>query len=183
MRERSSIYNAHQCAILAHDLSQKREPDFHHLQAREGPWQSSRAYGAISRASRSLRATLTPRECGPAICAPATPVSRCWCCLHGSGGHAEAYIRNLAAHAEHFWTWSIDMLGHGYTDKPDHPLEVGHYVEHLMAVLRTIGVRSRLPQRRIARRLGGRPHRRRPSRRRSSGWSSTRPAARRPIRW
>ena len=60
--------------------------------------------------------------------------------LHGSGGHAEAYVRNLAAHAEHFWTWSIDMLGHGYTDKPGHPLEVGHYVEHLMAVLRAIGV-------------------------------------------
>jgi 2-hydroxy-6-oxonona-2,4-dienedioate hydrolase len=59
--------------------------------------------------------------------------------LHGSGGHAEAYVRNLAAHAEHFWTWSIDMLGHGYTDKPGHPLEVSHYVDHLTAVLQTIG--------------------------------------------
>ncbi|CAM4175946.1 4,5:9,10-diseco-3-hydroxy-5,9, 17-trioxoandrosta-1(10),2-diene-4-oate hydrolase [Mycobacterium basiliense] len=61
--------------------------------------------------------------------------------LHGSGGHAEAYVRNLAAHAEYFWTWSIDMLGHGYTDKPGHPLEIPHYVEHLMAVLETIGAR------------------------------------------
>ena len=60
--------------------------------------------------------------------------------LHGSGGHAEAYVRNVAAHAEYFWTWAIDMLGHGYTDKPAHPLEISHYVEHLMAVLRTIGV-------------------------------------------
>ncbi|MEZ0366648.1 alpha/beta fold hydrolase [Mycobacterium sp. pUA109] len=59
--------------------------------------------------------------------------------LHGSGGHAEAYVRNLAAHSEHFWTWSIDMLGHGYTDKPGHPLEVGHYVEHLMTVMDVIG--------------------------------------------
>jgi 2-hydroxy-6-oxonona-2,4-dienedioate hydrolase len=59
--------------------------------------------------------------------------------LHGSGGHAEAYIRNLASHAEHFWTWSIDMLGHGYTDKPGHPLGVDHYVGHLMDVLRAIG--------------------------------------------
>lgn len=59
--------------------------------------------------------------------------------LHGSGGHAEAYVRNLEAHAEHFWTWSIDMLGHGYTGKPGHPLEVRHYVEHLMAVLGVIG--------------------------------------------
>ncbi|OSC39602.1 alpha/beta fold hydrolase [Mycobacterium decipiens] len=60
--------------------------------------------------------------------------------LHGAGGHAEAYVRNLGAHAEHFWTWAIDMLGHGYTDKPGHPLEIHHYVEHLMAVLDTIGV-------------------------------------------
>jgi 2-hydroxy-6-oxonona-2,4-dienedioate hydrolase len=60
--------------------------------------------------------------------------------LHGSGGHAEAYVRNLSAHAEHFYTWSIDMLGHGYTDKPRHPLEIDDYVRHLMAVLHTIGV-------------------------------------------
>ncbi len=59
--------------------------------------------------------------------------------LHGSGGHAEAYVRNLEAHAEHFSTWSFDMLGHGYTDKPGHPLEVGHYVAHLMSVLDAIG--------------------------------------------
>lgn len=60
--------------------------------------------------------------------------------LHGSGGHAEAYVRNLQAHAQHFSTWSIDMLGHGYTDKPGHPLEVAHYVDHLVAFLDAIGV-------------------------------------------
>lgn len=60
--------------------------------------------------------------------------------LHGSGGHAEAYVRNLEAHAQHFSTWSFDMLGHGYTDKPGHPLEVTHYVNHLMAFLDTVGV-------------------------------------------
>src|SRR6478735_1020333 len=59
--------------------------------------------------------------------------------LHGSGGHAEAYVRNLEAHAEHFSTWSIDMLGHGYTDRPGHPLEVRHYVDHLIAFLYAIG--------------------------------------------
>ena len=59
--------------------------------------------------------------------------------LHGSGGHAEAYVRNLEAHAEHFSTWSIDMLGHGYTDKPGHPLEIDHYVSHLVLVFDAIG--------------------------------------------
>src|SRR6478736_5800390 len=58
--------------------------------------------------------------------------------LHGSGGHAEAYVRNLEAHAEHFSTWSIDMLGHGYTDKPGHPLEIRHYVDHLIGFLDAI---------------------------------------------
>ncbi|UGT61323.1 alpha/beta fold hydrolase [Nocardia asteroides] len=62
--------------------------------------------------------------------------------LHGSGGHAEAYVRNLAAHAEHFDTWSIDMLGHGYTGRPGHPLEIPHYVAHLAAFLDAIGVRT-----------------------------------------
>ena len=67
--------------------------------------------------------------------------------LHGSGGHAEAYVRNLEAHAEHFSTWSIDMLGHGYTDKPGHPLEVGHYVDAPDGVPRRDRRRPRPPQR------------------------------------
>jgi 2-hydroxy-6-oxonona-2,4-dienedioate hydrolase len=59
--------------------------------------------------------------------------------LHGSAGHAEAYVRNLDAHAEHFSVWAIDMLGHGFTDWPGHPLEVEHYVDHLLAFLDAIG--------------------------------------------
>ena len=60
--------------------------------------------------------------------------------LHGSGGHAEAYVRNLEAHAEHFSTWSIDMLGHGYTGKPGHRIEIPHYVDHYLGFLDAIGV-------------------------------------------
>src|SRR3978361_1100230 len=68
------------------------------------------------------------------------PANRTLVLLHGSGGHAEAYVRNLEAHAEHFSTWSMDMLGHGYTDKPGHPLEISHYVDHLLAFLDAIDV-------------------------------------------
>jgi 2-hydroxy-6-oxonona-2,4-dienedioate hydrolase len=60
--------------------------------------------------------------------------------LHGSAGHAEAYVRNLAAHAEHFSTWAIDMLGHGYTDRPGHPLEVRHLSDHVLAFIDAIDV-------------------------------------------
>ena len=52
--------------------------------------------------------------------------------LHGTGGHAEAYARNLAAHGEHFDTWAIDLIGHGWSDKPAHPYEVRHYVDHVL---------------------------------------------------
>jgi 2-hydroxy-6-oxonona-2,4-dienedioate hydrolase len=60
--------------------------------------------------------------------------------LHGSAGHLEAYVRNLEAHAEHFSTWAIDMLGHGYTDRAGRPLEVRDYADHLLGFLDAIGV-------------------------------------------
>lgn len=55
--------------------------------------------------------------------------------LHGITGHAEAYVRNLAAHGEHFDTWAIDFIGHGYSTKPEHPLEIKHYIGQLMSIL------------------------------------------------
>lgn len=60
--------------------------------------------------------------------------------LHGTGGHAEAYARNLAAHAEHFSTWAIDMIGNGLSDRSDGALEISTYVEHLAAVLDALGL-------------------------------------------
>ncbi|MCU1581334.1 MAG: 4,5-9,10-diseco-3-hydroxy-5,9, 17-trioxoandrosta(10),2-diene-4-oate hydrolase [Microbacteriaceae bacterium] len=59
--------------------------------------------------------------------------------LHGISGHAEAYVRNLASHGEHFDTWAIDFIGHGYSAKPTHPLEIKHYVDHVLRFLDTIG--------------------------------------------
>ena len=51
--------------------------------------------------------------------------------IHGTGGHAEAYSRNLAAHGEYFDVYAIDMLGHGFTGKPDRPYLIDDYVAHL----------------------------------------------------
>ena len=59
--------------------------------------------------------------------------------LHGTSGHAECYSRNLAAHGAHFDTYAIDMVGHGWSDKPDTPYEIDVYVEHLRVVLDTLG--------------------------------------------
>ena len=59
--------------------------------------------------------------------------------LHGTGGHAEAYSRNLAAHGEHFWTVAIDLIGHGWTDKPAGGYEIADYGAHVLAVLKALG--------------------------------------------
>jgi len=59
--------------------------------------------------------------------------------LHGTTGHAEAYVRNLRAHGEHFNTYAIDLVGHGYSTKPEHPLEIPDYVDHVLAVLDELG--------------------------------------------
>jgi 2-hydroxy-6-oxonona-2,4-dienedioate hydrolase len=61
--------------------------------------------------------------------------------LHGTGGHAEAYVRNLAAHGEHFNTIAVDMLGHGLTDKPDYDYAIPRYLEHLAGFLDAMKVR------------------------------------------
>jgi len=59
--------------------------------------------------------------------------------LHGVGGHAEAYSRNFGPHGAHFWTVAIDMLGHGWTDKPPIDYQISDYATHVLAVLRALG--------------------------------------------
>ena len=60
--------------------------------------------------------------------------------LHGVGGHAEAYVRNLKAHSEHFSVWAIDMIGHGWTDQATTGLEIPNYIEHLLNFLKAAGI-------------------------------------------
>lgn len=60
--------------------------------------------------------------------------------VHGTGGHLEAFTRNLLPHAAHHRTITLDMVGHGFSDKPDHPYEIRHYVSHLLAFLDAVGV-------------------------------------------
>lgn len=61
--------------------------------------------------------------------------------IHGTGGHLEAFTRNLLPHAEHYRTIALDMVGHGYSDKPDHDYEIHHYVQHLKDFCDAVGVR------------------------------------------
>lgn len=60
--------------------------------------------------------------------------------VHGTGGHLEAFTRNLLPHAEHFRTIALDMVGHGFSDKPDHDYEIAHYVGHLLDFCDAMGI-------------------------------------------
>jgi 2-hydroxy-6-oxonona-2,4-dienedioate hydrolase len=59
--------------------------------------------------------------------------------LHGTGGHAEAYLKNLEAHAKYFHVYCIDMVGHGYSDAPDISYDMQCYVDFMRDFLDAIG--------------------------------------------
>ena len=60
--------------------------------------------------------------------------------LHGTGGHWEAYAPNLKALSEHFHCIGIDMVGNGYTDKPDYDYEIPVYVRHVARAMDVLGI-------------------------------------------
>ncbi|MBF6569323.1 MAG: alpha/beta hydrolase [Candidatus Binataceae bacterium] len=59
--------------------------------------------------------------------------------LHGTGGHAEAYARNIVEHAKNFHVYALDMVGHGYSDMPEVAYHYDDYVNWLGAFLDTVG--------------------------------------------
>lgn len=60
--------------------------------------------------------------------------------LPGTGGHLEAYTRNLAALSATRRVIAYDYPGHGYTTLTDHDLELPEYVEHLRGLMDAYGV-------------------------------------------
>ena len=61
--------------------------------------------------------------------------------LHGTSGHLEAFARNVRPHVEAgYRVHAIDMLGHGFTGKPDYDMEIPQYVEHLTNYLDACGI-------------------------------------------
>jgi 2-hydroxy-6-oxonona-2,4-dienedioate hydrolase len=60
--------------------------------------------------------------------------------LHGTGGHWETWAANLGPFSQHFRCLAIDMIGSGFTDKPDIDYEIPVYVDHVRAVMDALGV-------------------------------------------
>jgi pimeloyl-ACP methyl ester carboxylesterase len=60
--------------------------------------------------------------------------------LHGIGGHAEAFARNVIPLSRSFRVHAIDYLGHGYTASIDKPITVDAYVKHLIDFMDAAGI-------------------------------------------
>lgn len=60
--------------------------------------------------------------------------------LHGVGGHAEAFARNVVPLGESFRTLAIDYLGHGLSGGHNGPLTKEAYARHLIDFLDAAGI-------------------------------------------
>lgn len=60
--------------------------------------------------------------------------------LHGTAGTWEGFCANIPAHAEHFNCYAIDMVGSGFSDKPDVDYEIPVYVAHVRNFMKAVGL-------------------------------------------
>ena len=60
--------------------------------------------------------------------------------LHGTGGHAETYQKNIAPLSRYFRVIVPDMIGHGFTGRPDLDYTLDDFAGHLFALLDTLGI-------------------------------------------
>jgi pimeloyl-ACP methyl ester carboxylesterase len=60
--------------------------------------------------------------------------------LHGTGGHAETYCRNVAPLSRHFRVCAVDLVGHGYTDRPPLEYTLNDFARHVVGLLDALGV-------------------------------------------
>jgi 2-hydroxy-6-oxonona-2,4-dienedioate hydrolase len=76
-----------------------------------------------------VRTRVLDAGCGPALLM-----------LHGTGGHAETYQRNIGPLAQRFRVIVPDMIGHGFTDRPNLNYTLDDFAEHLFALLNVLKI-------------------------------------------
>src|SRR4051794_25966619 len=62
--------------------------------------------------------------------------------LHGTSGHLEAFVRNVAVLSRDYECHAIDMMGHGYTESPEVPYRIPGYAQHVLDYMDTRGIKS-----------------------------------------
>jgi 2-hydroxy-6-oxonona-2,4-dienedioate hydrolase len=60
--------------------------------------------------------------------------------LHGTGGHLEAFARDIAGLAADFRVTAYDMVGHGWSDLPDRHYTIDVLSDHLIALLDVLDI-------------------------------------------
>jgi 2-hydroxy-6-oxonona-2,4-dienedioate hydrolase len=60
--------------------------------------------------------------------------------LHGTGGHLEAYARDIGGLAADFRVTAYDMVGHGWSDTPDRPYTIDVLSDHLVGLMDALGI-------------------------------------------
>lgn len=61
--------------------------------------------------------------------------------LHGRSGHLENWIKNIVPLSRSYHVFAIDMLGHGFTDKPHVEYTIRDFASHVEAFIRTFGLK------------------------------------------
>jgi 2-hydroxy-6-oxonona-2,4-dienedioate hydrolase len=59
--------------------------------------------------------------------------------LHGTGGHLEAFVHNVAALATTAHVVAYDLPGHGWSSAPNRSYEIDGYIRHLESLLDALG--------------------------------------------
>lgn len=62
--------------------------------------------------------------------------------LHGTAGSLENFSANIGPLSEHFHCFAIDLVGCGYSDKPDRDYLIPVYVEHVRSFMDAVGIAS-----------------------------------------
>lgn len=60
--------------------------------------------------------------------------------LHGTGGHWETFAPTIGALSQEYRCVAIDMVGNGFSDKPDYDYEISVYVKHIRGVMNQLGI-------------------------------------------
>lgn len=60
--------------------------------------------------------------------------------MHGTGGHLEAFTKNLRALSAKYRVIAYDYPGHGWTTTTTTDLEIDDYIDHLIALMDVLGV-------------------------------------------
>lgn len=60
--------------------------------------------------------------------------------LHGTASSFETFCANIPSHAQHFRIYAVDLVGNGFSDKPDELYKAPVYVKHVKDFMAAIGL-------------------------------------------